>query len=78
MAGTMDINEDLAKEYALVTSFMLQIQEKGTISQMFDECYELAKEFVKEYPLDTNWEETLYDYDEYILGFIKKHRPLWI
>jgi hypothetical protein len=69
------ITQELAKEYALVTTFIIESELLNvSIIQVFDESYELAKKFVEEYPLDTNWEEMELNYDEYIEEFIKRIR----
>ena len=69
------ITQELAKEYALATAFIIESELlNGSIIQVFDESYELAKKFVEEYPLDTNWEEMELDYGEYIEEFIKRSR----
>ena len=69
------ITQELAKEYALATTFIIQSELlNGSMIQVFDESYELAKKFVEEYPLDTNWEEMELDYDEYIEEFVKRSR----
>ena len=69
------ITQELAKEYALVTTFIIQSELLNvSIFQTFDKAYELAKKFVEEYSLDTNWEEMELDYDEYIEEFIKRSR----
>jgi hypothetical protein len=69
------ITQELAKEYALATAFIIKSELlNGSIIQVFDESYELAKKFVEEYPLDTNWEEMELDYDEYIEEFVKRSR----
>ena len=69
------ITQELAKEYALATTFIIQSELLNvSIFQTFDKAYELAKKFVEEYPLDTNWEEMELNYDEYIEEFIKRSR----
>jgi len=67
------ITQELAKEYALVTAFIIESELlNGNIIQVFDESYELAKKFVVSFPLDTNWEELPLDHDEYIEEFVKR------
>ena len=42
---------------------------KGTVLQYFDECYKIAKEYVKTYPHTTKWGEAV-EYDESVEQFL--------
>lgn len=64
-----------AKELALITAIILAEDIfKGSVFQTFDKAYEVAKEFIKEYPTDTIWDHRQeYDYDETIIKFTNKY-----
>lgn len=66
------IQEDLAKELALVTAFIIHSDLLGgTIFGTFDKAYEIAHLFVEKYPLNTMWGigEGLLEFDDEIYRF---------
>jgi len=59
------------KELALIVATMFaEGTHRGTVFEHFDEAYELAKDFLKIYPLDFDWENHEDDFDEAIIKFV--------
>jgi hypothetical protein len=66
-----------AKEQALTAAIIIREDLLlGTVNQVFDKVWEIAKKFVEKYPIDTDWEEiretTNLDWEETIIEFTKK------
>lgn len=66
------MNEETAKELALISSYIVWADLlNGTIFQTFDIAYEIAEEFIKEYPVNTKWALNK-QWDETLERFVKQ------
>ena len=66
-------SDELARTVAVMYSEDIFI---GSVIQTIDDAIETAKEFIEEYPIDTDWEafreENDMDWDECIIKFVNK------
>lgn len=64
---------DKYRDLALTTTIVYsELEHKGSIFQMFDECYKIAQEFCQKFSHDINWEKQELDYDEAIAEFVRE------
>jgi len=71
------ITEEVSKEIALTVSVIIREDIlNGTVNQTFDKAYEIAKEFVIIYPINTDWEQVReledLEWDEVVVKFTNK------
>jgi len=63
------------KDLAFITCFLVrELEHRGTIFQIFDECYEIAKRFQKKYSHDPDWINQELEFDDAIIKFLKDER----
>lgn len=63
------------KDLIQITCMVCQeLENKGTIFQIFDECYEIANEFQNKYSHDPDWTNQELELDEAIRNFIKNRK----